>query len=134
MEILIHIIIAILEFFAELILQVFFEVLVEFGLHSVKEPFRLPQPNPWIASFGYITFGVLAGAISLYFFPDYFISSEIGRIANLIITPLMAGLSMSILGAWRRNRGQEVIRIDRFFYGYLFALSMALVRFVFSGY
>jgi len=40
---------------------------------------------------------------------------------------------MAILGAWRARRGQQVLRIDRFAYGYLFALSIALVRFYFAA-
>lgn len=39
-------------------------------------------------------------------------------------------LTMSVLGWWRAGRGQDVVRLDRFGYGgYLFALSLALVRF-----
>jgi hypothetical protein len=37
------------------------------------------------------------------------------------------------MGAWRARRGQQVLRIDRFAYGYLFALSLGLVRFYFAG-
>jgi hypothetical protein len=36
---------------------------------------------------------------------------------------------MALIGIWRDRRGQEPIRLDRFAYGYLFALSLALVRF-----
>ena len=40
------------EIVLEVLLQLFFEVLVEFGLHSIAEPFRKP-PNPWLAAMGY---------------------------------------------------------------------------------
>jgi hypothetical protein len=36
---------------------------------------------------------------------------------------------MALLGAWRARRGQDLIRLDRFAYGYLFALAMAAMRF-----
>jgi len=39
---------------------------------------------------------------------------------------------MSAMGYWRARRGQAVLRIDRFAYGYLFALTFALVRFWFA--
>ena len=39
---------------------------------------------------------------------------------------------MATIGAWRIRRGQAVWRIDRFAYGYLFALGLALVRFQFT--
>jgi hypothetical protein len=55
------------------------------------------------------------------------------RVANLVLTPLAAGLMMSLMGAWRRRRGDDLIRLDRFSYGVLFALAMALVRFFFAS-
>lgn len=40
---------------------------------------------------------------------------------------------MAMVGRWRASRGKPVIRIERFFYGYLFALAFALVRFSFAS-
>ena len=40
---------------------------------------------------------------------------------------------MAGIGAWRRRRDQELIRLDRFAYGYLFALAMAAIRFAFGS-
>jgi len=37
------------------------------------------------------------------------------------------------IGAWRRRRGQRPVLLDRFAYGYLFALVMALVRLRFGA-
>jgi hypothetical protein len=34
---------------------------------------------------------------------------------------------------WRARHGKPVLRIDRFAYGYLFALAFALVRFLFAA-
>lgn len=123
---------AVLQFFLELLLQLVLEVLAEFGLRSLSEPFRKP-PNPWVAALGYAIFGATAGGISLYVVPDSLIHGETGRWLNLIATPILAGLAMAALGAWRSRRGQQTIRIDRFSYGYLFALCMALVRFFLAG-
>jgi len=33
-----------------------------------------------------------------------------------------------LAGRWRARRGDRVLRIDRFFYGYMFALGFASVR------
>ncbi|EHR70749.1 hypothetical protein BurJ1DRAFT_1897 [Burkholderiales bacterium JOSHI_001] len=40
---------------------------------------------------------------------------------------------MSLLGRWRAKRGDEVLRIDRFAHGYLFAIGLAIIRFEFAG-
>lgn len=51
---------------------------------------------------------------------------------SLVLTPVFAGLLMNAVGAWRKRRGDALLRIDRFAYGYLFALSVALIRFFFA--
>ena len=55
------------------------------------------------------------------------------RWVNLVLTPLSVGACMAGIGLWRANRGQRRLRIDRFSYGYLFALSLALVRFAWAA-
>ena len=120
------------EFIGELLLQLVTEVLFEVGLHSLAAPFKR-KPNPFLASVGYVLFGAAAGGLSLWAFPSLFISSHAGRIANAVITPFIAGGCMAAIGAWRRRRDQELIFLDRFAYGYLFALVMALVRLRFGG-
>jgi hypothetical protein len=88
------------------------------------------RPNPWLASLGHVILGAIAGVISLFVVPELLIRSHNAQLASLFITPLLAGAVMSLVGAWRRRRGQPVVRIDRFAYGYLFAVAMALVRYV----
>lgn len=120
-----------LELLAEFLLQMILEALAELGLHSVKEPFRKP-PNPWFAAVGYGIFGVIAGIISLFIVPHHLVQGGILRLANLIVSPLLAGLVMSLVGRWRVRQGQAIWRIDRFAYGYFFALALASVRFFFA--
>lgn len=129
-EIIIQIVWWIAQFLGELLLQVFGELIAELIGRSVREPFRRPKPiQTWMAAIGYGIFGAIAGIISLWVLPSLFISAEWLRIVNLIATPLVAGLVMERLGAWREMKDQETIRLDTFSYGFVFALSMALVRF-----
>jgi len=121
----------IFELLGEFVLQVVGEALIEIGFHSLAEPFRRP-PNPWLAAIGYAIFGAILGGISLLAFPNNLVPGA-WRVTNLIATPIAVGGVMAILGAWRARRGQQVLRIDRFAYGYLFALSIALVRFYFAA-
>lgn len=119
------------EVIAEIVLQVVAEALFELGLRSVSEPFRRPR-NPWFAAVGYLVFGAIVGGLSLLVFPSHLVIDKGWRVANLLVTPVVVGLLMAALGAWRARRGQEVLRIDRFSYGYLFAVAFALVRFFFA--
>ncbi len=119
------------EVLGEILLQAFGEALFEIGLHSLAEPFKR-QPNPWLAALGYALFGVVVGGLSLLVAPSHFVSSGPLRWINLVVTPLAAGGLMVLMGAWRSRRGDPVLRIDKFVYGFLFALAMAAVRFQFA--
>lgn len=133
MEILFELLVPVLEFVAEIFLQVVFEWLAEFGFRALRAPFKSDrETSPTFAAVGYALFGMAAGALSLLVFPASFVQSPTARIANLVITPVIAGALMSVLGAWRRRRGQDLIRLDRFAYGLLFAFAMAAVRFFFA--
>ena len=120
------------ELFGELLLQIVLELLFELGLRSLQQPFK-KTPNPLLAGIGYALFGAIAGALSLWWFPNLFITSHAGRIANVIVTPVLSGLAMAALGAWRRRRDQQTILLDRFAYAFIFAMAMALVRLRFGG-
>lgn len=120
----------ILEALGEFFLQALGEALVELGLHSLAAPFRR-APNPWLAAVGYVLFGAMLGGLSLLVFRNNLVPTHL-RMANLFLTPLAVGSLMTAMGAWRARRGESLLRIDRFFYGYLFALTLALVRFHFA--
>ena len=85
-----------------------------------------------MAAIGYTILGAAAGSVRLLVAPHLVVDSESGRIANLVLTPVAAGLFMSVLGSWRSRKGLEVIRLDRFGYGFVFALATASVRFVWA--
>ncbi len=40
---------------------------------------------------------------------------------------------MVAIGSWRAKRGEVLLRIDRFAFGYLFAFAFALVRYRFAN-
>lgn len=132
-EIVLELLFGLLQLLAELLVQLFFEFLAELGVRSVREPVRRPRPaDPLLAAIGYTIFGATAGGLSLWLFPETFIDSESLKILNVVVTPLVAGALMALLGAWRRRKDQELIRLDRFSYGYLFALAMTVVRFMWA--
>ena len=115
----------------EFLIQVVVEALIQLGFHSLAEPFQKP-PSPWLAAIGYALFGAIFGGLSLLAFPNNLVPQS-WRIINMVITPLAVGGIMVLLGVWRAKRGQPVLRIDRFSYGYLFALSLAFIRFQFAA-
>ncbi len=119
------------ELLIEFLLQILVEVVAGIGLRSLGEPFRR-QPHPVFTAAGYAIFGSALGAASLWPLPNHMVRSPAMRITNLIVTPLAAGVCMSWLGAWRSRRGGTVLRINRFWYGSLFALAFAATRFLWA--
>jgi hypothetical protein len=118
------------EVFGELLLQLLFEGLAEIGLHLFRKPGSdAANFGAWLRALGYVLLGLLAGGLSLWLPPQSFIHSGAGRLGNLLLAPVAMGLTMAIVGAWRKKRGQQTLGIDHFAYGYVFALSMSLVRF-----
>jgi hypothetical protein len=124
---------ALFQVLGEVFLQTVGEMVIEVFGHGMRETFRRPKPLlPWLAAIGYFSWGAIVGGLSLWLFRDHFIAAKWLRIANLVLTPLLAGYIMAKVGAWRRNRDQEPIRLDSFSYGYCFALGMAVVRFIWA--
>lgn len=129
MEIIAEVLITLLQFAAEFILQIVLEALAELGLHKLAEPSRRKPTHPALAAAGYALLGGAAGGLSLWFLPGLFIEAEWLRVVNLVATPLAAGAVMAGIGAWRRRNEQTLILLDRFGYGFIFAFAMSAVRF-----
>ncbi|WP_310484653.1 hypothetical protein [Chamaesiphon sp. VAR_48_metabat_403] len=121
----------IVQIIGEFIVQIIAEALFAFGYRSLSETFR-KQRNPWLAALGFSLFGAILGGLSLLVLPSNLTPVGMPRVANLVFTPLLVGFCMSAIGGWRAKRGRLVLPIDRFWYGYLFALAVALIRFKFA--
>lgn len=117
----------------EILLQVFAELLVELGFHGLANTVKArKERNAYLAFIGYCILGFLTGLLSLAIFPDLFITHNDYALLNLVITPVVAGIAMSMTGKWRSKKGKDLIRLDTFLYGFAFALCMALTRYGFG--
>lgn len=121
------------ELIFEILLNVVLEILAEVGLQSVKAAFeKREERNPFLAAFGYLILGLIAGGVSLLLFPHPFRRSQRFHGISLLIIPLLGGAAMSVLGMLRRRRGKSLILLDSFVYGAIFAFAMALLRYLFT--
>ncbi|MFZ6744004.1 hypothetical protein ACO0LC_12300 [Undibacterium sp. JH2W] len=116
-----------IEFIFEVLLQLVFEVL-EFGVSSGVERRSREFLPSWLAVIVYIAFGVLAGYVSIWIFPQAFLHDSHARIANLLLTPVLMGFLAGAFTAWRTGDAPGIFKY-RFACGYAFAVSLALVRF-----
>jgi hypothetical protein len=123
----------ILEFFIEFVLQIAAEILVELPFQRLARTSLTGKTlNTLLAFVLYFGLGVLMGWLSTLIFPNSFIRSSSLHGISLVITPVLAGLTMWGIGWLRQRQGMKVIRLDTFGYGFLFALGMALIRFFFT--
>ena len=120
------------QVFGEMLLQVFFEALAELGFHSVRDTMKRDR-NPVLSTIGFVLLGALAGGLSLLIFPHSAIADPDLRLANLLVTPVLIGAAMMLVGWVRQKKGQNLVRLDRFGYAFVFAFAMALVRFIWAN-
>jgi hypothetical protein len=134
LEILGNIFGALLEVFAEALLQIVLEALAEVGIHIVRGKVDHPESrSKWRLLLGYPILGALVGALSLLVFSHSLAHGHYGRLATLLLAPLLAAGTTVAIGKMRARRGQEPVNIDRMAYAYLFALGLAAVRYVWAS-
>ena len=122
---------------AELLFEVFFELaaaaLLDLLLRAIGSLFnKFETSSPVRASSIYALLGALSGVLSVLIFPHpLFHPSRIHGI-SLLISPVIAGLLMALLGSTLRKRGKKVVRLESFGYGFAFAFGMALIRLIYA--
>jgi len=120
----------VIEFLVELVCQVVLEIIWEAlracGVFSPRGSGK--AINAWWAVAGYIALGIVIGLVSLWPLPDHLIQVKRVRILNLVITPIAVGMVTCGLDAVRSKTRQGGPRFDRFACGYMFALSLSLIR------
>lgn len=128
METILEVVLEVLgEFLFEVVLQLVFELGVRALLAPVRASLAASMRWPWLT-----VFGAVAGGASLVVAPHAFLASPAFRLANLLVSPLVAGAAMAALGALRVRRGQVLLPFDRFVSGFAFAFAFAAVRWAFA--
>ncbi len=112
----------------EFLLQVFGELLIDYGLRSLVDG-QSARRHPFLSFVANVVLGLIVGGLSLLIFPHHFVQAAWARVALLVIIPLLAGWMMSAYGQWRAGHGRERASLERFGSGFAFALAMGLVRF-----
>ncbi|MEO3715421.1 hypothetical protein [Roseateles flavus] len=120
------------ELAVELVGEFLLALVLEFGGRALLAPFRA-EPSPWVSCSGYLLLGALLGGLSLWLVPHQLVQQPSLRVLNLLLTPFAVGATMGWMGQWRAKRGLRVLRMDRFAYGYLMALSLGLVRYCWAS-
>ncbi len=121
------------EFFGEFVLQFVFEALTQIGVRIFRNsnhPVR--QPSAWFTALFYALVGALGGWLSLLVMPHYLLATTQLRLGYLVLAPIGAAAAIAGIGLLKARQGKREVGIDKFIYGYIFALAFALVRHYFA--
>jgi len=123
---------AIVELLFEFLSELFIEAVVALIARSVRSLFaNRSAVNPVLAGAFYFFLGTAIGGGSLFLFPHTIFHPSKFHGVSLLVSPVLTGLAMSLVGLMLRQRGREPVRIESFGYGFAFALGMAIVRLIF---
>jgi len=81
---------------------------------------------------GHLLLGGIFGFLSILLFPHPLMHPTRFHGISLLLSPILTGLFMSLIGAAIRRRAKTSIRIESFGYGFLFAFGMAMIRLIFA--
>ena len=77
--------------------------------------------------------GAIAGGLSIWLVPMHLFKSPVIQTLNLAITPIALGFIFEWFGRWKTDHDKPRYAVDRFSYGFTFALTMGLVRYFFTA-
>ena len=125
----------IFELLAQLVLEIFVQGIFELGGRGIVSSFRKDSEpvNWWLAICGYILMGAIAGGISIWLFPMHLLAMPVMQIISLAITPIVLGFMFEFMGRWKTSHAKARYAVDRFSYGFTFALTMGLIRYFFAA-
>ena len=138
-ELLAEILGAIAEFLLEALLELIAAAVLDLTSRALLGLFtslaEAVKDSRVLSGFLYVLLGVSAGVLSLVILPHPLIHREHPTRfhgISLLISPVIAGLVLSSVGAVMRRWGKKMNPVESFGYGFAFAFGLALVRFFFA--
>lgn len=115
------------------ILQVVFELVFQFLFEALGDVVwrHIPEPAQVLIKLILASaFAALFGFLSTLVLPEPLISSRSLAIAYVVLGPLLLAWLMARVGAWMERKDKRRSSLERFGYGWLFAFSFTLTRFL----
>jgi hypothetical protein len=139
----------ILEFVLEVLIQIVFEAGVDAASRASRHredvavsrahrrfrfvPFlRLTSSriNPPLTILKFTVLGLALSVVSVLALPHPLVHPSKFHGISLLISPVITGLIMGVVGRTIRRRGKTPVQIESFAYGFTFAFAFALIRFL----
>jgi len=124
-----------LEFLLEVVFEIAGEILFAYGAEFVIAPFRREGRSfPGAAIAGIFVFAAIASILVYLVFPRQLLPASPLPGISLIVSPLVSGLALYLLGSWRRAMGKPTTIIATFWGGAFFSFIFAATRFLLVRY
>ena|SRR5215470_11168800 len=108
-ELLLPLLLAIAEIFAEAFHELAGEALIDLIGRAVVKVFTTKSDaNPALVVAEYTILGALAGSASLFIFPHPLVHPSRFHGISWLISPLLVGLMMSLIGAWLKKQDKRI--------------------------
>ena len=143
-----------LGFILEFVLEVLIQLVFEEGIAAVSRAYRreeeaaavsrvrrrfrfvpflratLSRTNPPFTILKFTVFGLALGFVSVLVLPHPLAHPSRFHGISLLISPIVTGLIMGLIGRRVRRRGHSPVQIESLAYGFIFALAFASTRFL----
>ena len=124
---------AIIEIIFYFLGELFYAILINFPFEWIGLDGRYKDSK--FFSLSLCTFlGVFVGVISLFIFKDHMITSHFLRMVYVMVAPIMIGSLFVLIHSNRNYNKDKLYLFSSFWNAYVFALSIALIRFFFIYY
>src|SRR5262249_8841922 len=124
-EILLELLTMCAELFLEFLLELAAAALLDLALRAIAKAFETFRfENTLLASLSYVLLGASAGGLSLLILPHRLVPSSKLHGINLLVSPIVTGLAMALIGSTLSRYGRKVTRIESFRYGFAVALGI----------
>jgi hypothetical protein len=116
------------QFVVELLLQLFVELFADAVWRKFPEPARYLVKGAL-----FITLSALFAWISTVFVPEPLIATKALQLTYLAVAPVLIGLAMAWIGRCFAKAQKARTALESFSFGWLFAFSFALTRFLLTS-
>jgi hypothetical protein len=132
-EIIAEVLLALLQFLGEVLLQLAGQALAELGWYSIREAMAPSRPPLRIARIlGHVVLGAVLGGLSLLVLPKRLATGTALRVATLVLAPLVSALATIPVAELLRRLRRTPDTQWWFENAYVFGLAFAVVRFFYA--
>ena len=123
----------------ELVFEVLVQIVFEAGVSAASRAHRrfrflpflrltLSRTNPPLKIMKFTLLGLALSFVSVLILPHPLVHPSKFHGASLLISPVITGLIMAVIGRTVRRQGKTPVQIESFAYGFTFAFAFALIR------